>query len=146
METPKFVNLLNGSDNENSEFATKKWYVIDSDSIGYYSKDHPIKFLTSSLELRLCGYSDAYILVTRNINVRRTIAAAASRGNPQRKQPLAEATQLVFKNWAPFKECSTETNGTLVDEAGFINITIPMYNLTEYSDNYSTNFRKFMGF
>ena len=50
METQKIVNLLNGSDNENSEFATKKWYVIDSDSKGYYSKDHPIKFLTSSLE------------------------------------------------------------------------------------------------
>ena len=32
METQKIVNLLNGSDNENSKFATKKWYVIDSES------------------------------------------------------------------------------------------------------------------
>ena len=33
METEKIVNLLNGSDNENSHFATRKWYIIDSESI-----------------------------------------------------------------------------------------------------------------
>ena len=32
MEIQKIVNLLNGSDNENSKFATKKWYIIDSES------------------------------------------------------------------------------------------------------------------
>ena len=32
METQKIVNLLNSSDNKNSEFATKKMYVIDSES------------------------------------------------------------------------------------------------------------------
>ena len=31
METQKTVNLLDGSDNENIKFATRKWYVIDSD-------------------------------------------------------------------------------------------------------------------
>ena len=44
METQKIVNLLNGSDNENSKFATKKRYINDSDSKGNYSKDHPINF------------------------------------------------------------------------------------------------------
>ena len=29
MITKKIVNLLNGSDNESSNFATKKWYVIN---------------------------------------------------------------------------------------------------------------------
>ena len=67
METQKIVNLLNGSDNENSKFATKKWYVIDSESKGNYSQDDPIKFLTKSLESSLCDYSDAYNLVTWNI-------------------------------------------------------------------------------
>ena len=28
METQEIVNLLNGSDNENSEFAAKKWNII----------------------------------------------------------------------------------------------------------------------
>ena len=34
METQKIVNLLNDSDNENSKLATKKWYIIDSESNG----------------------------------------------------------------------------------------------------------------
>ena len=41
METQKIVILVNVSDNENSKFATKQWYVIDSDSKGNYSKDDP---------------------------------------------------------------------------------------------------------
>ena len=35
------------------------------------------------------------------------------------------------------QKCRTEINKTFIDEADFINITIPMYNLIEYSDNYS---------
>ena len=38
---------------------------------------------------------------------------------------------------APFEKRSTEIDGTLVDEANFINITMSMYNLIESSDNYS---------
>ena len=121
METQKIVNLLNGSDNENSKFATKKWYIIDSESNGNYSHHNPIKFLTKSIESSLCDYSDAYILITGNINV--------TGGDNN--------TKVVFKNCAPFEKCRTEINETFVDEADFINITMPMYNLIEYSDNYS---------
>ena len=121
METQKIVNLLNGSDNENSKFATKKWYVIDSESKGVYSHEDEIKFLTSSLESSLCDYSDAYILVTGNINV--------TGGDAN--------TKVAFKNCAPFKKCRTEINETFVDDAEHINIAMPMYNLIEYSNNYS---------
>ena len=130
METQKIVNLLNGSDNENSKFATKKWYVIDSESKGVYSHENPIKFLTSSLESSLCDYSDAYILVTGNITA----------------TPNNAATQVVFKNCAPFKDCRTEINDTFVDYADFINIAMPMYNLIEYSDNYSDTSGSLWGF
>ena len=51
--------------------------------------------------------------------------------------PNNAATQVVFGNCAPFEKCGTEINETFVDEADFINITMPMYNLIEYSDNYS---------
>ena len=47
MKTQKIVNLLNGSDSENSKFATKQWYVIDSESKGNYSHENPTKFLTN---------------------------------------------------------------------------------------------------
>ena len=121
METQKIVNLLNGSDNENSKFATKKWYIIDSESNGNYSHHNPIKFLTKSIESSLCDYSDAYILVTGNITV--------TGGNAN--------TKVAFKNCAPFEEYRTEINETFVDETEHINIAMPMYNLIEYSDNYS---------
>ena len=130
METQKIVNLLNGSDNENSKFATKKWYIIDSESNGNYSHHNPIKFLTKSIESSLCDYSDAYVLVTWNITVTRTIAAAGDK-TLQRKEPLAAATQVAFKNCAPFKGFRAEIDGNFVDYADFINIAMPMYSLME---------------
>ena len=138
METQKIVNLLNSSENEYSKFATKKWYVIDSETKGSYSHHDPIKFLTKSIESSLCDYSDVYILVTGDIAVTRTIAAAEG-NNPQRKQPIAAVTQVAFKNCAPFKDGRTEINDTFVDYADVINVAMPMYNLIEYSDNYSDN-------
>ena len=93
METQKIVNLLNGSDNENSKFVTKKWNIIDSESKDNYLPDNRIKFLTSSLESSLCDYSDdAYVLVIGNITV--------AGGNAN--------TKVAFKNCAPFEECRTE--------------------------------------
>ena len=93
----------------------KKWYVIDSESKDNYSHKNPIKFLTNSLEPSLCDYSDAYILVTGNITFTRTIAAAVADGDPQRKQPLNAARQVVFKNCPSFKNCRTEINDIFVD-------------------------------
>ena len=69
METQKVINLLNGSDKEYAKFATKKWYVIDSELKGNYSNPDPINFLTKSLESSLCDCPGAYILVTGNIAV-----------------------------------------------------------------------------
>ena len=77
--------------------------------------------MSKSIESGLCDYSDAFILVTGNISA----------------TPNNAATQVVFKVCAPFKDCRTEINDTFVDYADFINITVPMYNLIKYSDNYS---------
>ena len=71
MERQKIVNLLNSSEDEYSDFATKKWYIIDSESKVVFSHKNPIKFLTSLLESSLCDYSDAYILVTGGTAVTR---------------------------------------------------------------------------
>ena len=53
-----------------------------------------------------------------------------SRGNNTNKK-------VVFKNCAPFTDCIREINNTQVDNAKDIDIVMPMYNLIEYSDNYS---------
>ena len=70
-----------------------------------YSHHDPIKFLTKSAESSLCDYSDAYILVTGNINV--------TGGDNN--------TKVAFKNCAQFKDCRTEINDTFVDYADFVN-------------------------
>ena len=111
METQKTVNFLNGSDNDNSKFVTKKWYIIDSESNGNYSKNDEIKFLKRSIESSLCDYSDAYILVTGNIIVTNNTA-----------------TQVAFKNCATFEKFRTEIYENFVDETDFNNITMSMYN------------------
>ena len=73
-------------------------YVINDESKSSYSPKNEIKFLTSSLESSLCDYSDAYILVTANINV--------TFGNAN--------TKVAFKNCSPFQKCRTEINETFV--------------------------------
>ena len=121
------------------------WHVIDSESKCNYSHHDPIKFLTNSIESSLYDYSDAYILVTGDIAVTRTIAAAGN--NPAwRKEPLAAATQAAFKNCAPIENCATEINDTFAGKANFINIAMPIYNLIEYSDNYSDTSGSLWGF
>ena len=113
--------MLNDSNKKSSKFATKKWHVIHSESKGNYSSNNRIKCLTSSLESSLCDYSNAYILATRNI----TIAGVDAN------------TKVAFKNCAQFEEWRTEINKTFVDNAENTNIAMSMYNLIEYSDNYS---------
>ena len=70
IETQKIVNLLNSSKNEYLKFATKKLYIIDSETKGGYSHHDPIKFLTKSIQSSLCDYSDAYVLVNGDFAVK----------------------------------------------------------------------------
>ena len=78
--------MQNGSDNEKSKFATKNWYIIDSEITGKYSHHNPIKFLTKSIESSLCSYSDAYYSVKGDITV------TGGHAN----------TKVAFKSCAPF--------------------------------------------
>ena len=49
-------------------------------------------------------------------------------------------TKVIFKNCAPFTSCISRINKTKVDDAQHINVVMSMYNLTEYSNNYSKTF------
>ena len=88
-----------------------------------------INFKASMLRSILCDYSDAYILVKGNISVNNTAAAGAAVNNVAKK--------VIFKNCAPFTNCISKINNTQIDNAEYIDIVMPMYNLIEYSDNYS---------
>ena len=95
MEAQKIVNyLLEKSDDEEiSEIATGKWYIINDQNIGQYCEggenNFTIKFETEVIKPNLCDYLDAYILVTGYV--------AAQGGNAN--------TEVVFKNCAPFTRC-----------------------------------------
>ena len=49
--------------------------------------------------------------------------------------------RVIFKNCATFINCKTEINNTDIDNANDIDIIMPMYNLIQYSDNYSKTSR-----
>ena len=68
----------------------------------------------------LCNYSGAFILVTGDVTV--------NGGNN---------TNAAFKKCAPFSICKTKINDVFIDEANHIYIAMSMYNLIEYSNNYS---------
>ena len=121
MEIRKIINVIIDLSDEEPKFATKKWNVIDSQTTKVkYKQGDTIKFETETIKLSLCDYSDAFILVPGNITVNAT-----------------NNTVVAFKNCAPFSTCTTKINDIFVDEANHIYIAMPMYNLIEYSDNYS---------
>ena len=83
------------------------------------------------LRSNLCDYADSYILVKGTITITGAGANAGERHAEER------AKGVTFKNCAPFTKCISRINNTDVDNAHDTDIVMPMYNLTEYSDNYS---------
>ena len=129
MEYQKIANLLDSASNKPSKFRTKIWVEINDEIKGAYSPNKQIIFKTSMLRSNLCDYSNAYILVKGNMSVSNTAAEGAAVNNTNKK--------VIFKNFAPFTNCISKMNNTQIDNAEYIDIVMPMYNLVEYSDNYS---------
>ena len=131
MEYQKITNLLDDSSNKTSKFRTKNWVEIDDESRGTYNYDKQIKFKTTMLKSSLCDYSGAYILVKGKITITREGDNAAAREADERDKGVA------FKSCALFADCISKINNTEVDNSQDIDIVMPMYNLIEYSDNYT---------
>ena len=127
MENQKIINLLDKIDTDSKHFATKKWYIINDENNTNYgvNKDtgannpDTIKYDARVLKPNLCDYA-GYVLVDG------TIRGTGGNNN----------TRLALKNCAPFTKCNLEINDEHVDTAENLDITMPMYNLIEYSDNY----------
>ena len=132
MEYQKIANLLDNEviSNQLSKFRTRNWVEVNDDSRGTYT-NADIKFKTTMLKSDLCDYADAYIFVKGTITIAGAGADAAARQLDERNKGV------IFKNCAPFTKCISRINGTDIDNARDIDIVMPMYNLIEYSDNYS---------
>ena len=121
MESQKIINLLNSNNNDSRKFATKRWYIIQDQNQRAYgdgSDETPIKFDTKVIKANLCDYSDAYILVTGNIE----------------DKPVNST--VAFKNYALFQTCNVNINDEYIEAAKYLDIVMPMHNLLEYSANY----------
>ena len=132
MEYQKIANLLDNEviSNQLSKFRTRNWVEVNDDSRGTYT-NADIKFKTTMLKSDLCDYADAYIFVKGTITIAGAGADAAARQLDERNKGV------IFKNCVPFAKCISRINGTDIDNARDIDIVMPMYNLIEYSDNYS---------
>ena len=116
---------MEAQNDPDNEFATRKWYVINDQNNADYGEGNEdsttIKFETKIIKSNLCDYSDTYILVIGDITA---IGGSAN-------------TKVAFKNCAPFRKRVTHINDQHVDNADDLDIVMPIYNLNEYSNNYS---------
>ena len=88
MENQKIINLLNNIINETEKFVTRKLYINDQNFNNYGNgaeNGTTIKFETKVIKLNLCDYSDAYTLVTGDI------------------ENKADGSSVAFKNCACFE-------------------------------------------
>ena len=116
-----------------NQISHRNWVEINHESRGKYSNSD-IKFKTTMLRSNLCDYEDSYILVKVTI----TITGAGD--NDAAREVDERDKGVTFKNCAPFPKCISRINNTHIDNAQDIDIAMPMYNLIEYSDNYSKTF------
>ena len=132
MEYQKIASLLDSASNQPSKFRTRNWVKINDENRGRYDSNN-IKFKTTMLRSNLCDYADAYILVKGMITITVEGNDAAARQADERDKGV------TFKNCVPFTKCISRTNNTGIDidTAQDNDIVMPMYNLIEYSDNYS---------
>ena len=86
------------------------------------------------LRSNLCDYVDAYILV------KGTIKIVGAGNNDAAKRLDKRNAGAGFKNCAPFTKCIIRINNADIDTAQDTDIVMSIYNLTEYSKNYSKTF------
>ena len=122
MEHQKITNLLNEAND--SKFVTRKWNIVNDQSKVNYDLGNKIIYNAEVLKFNLCDYANAYILVTGDITV-----------------TAAPETQVAFKNCAPFTISITEIDGTTIDDAENLYLIMLLYNVLEYSSNYSETTR-----
>ena len=125
MESQKIVNLLDHKDEDDPRFETKKWHIVNDKNNGNHGLGDDahsiIKFNTGIVKSFLCDYFDAYSLVTGNIKV--------ENGN--------DATRVAIKNCHPFTKAFLKLSDSQVDTADNLDLTMNLYNMLEYSNNYA---------
>ena len=100
----------------------RKWNIVNDNSKKNYDAANKITYNTEVLKCSLCYYNDAYISVIGNITIKGHL-------------------ELELNNCAPFTKCVEKIDGITIDDAKNLDLVMPMYNLIEYSTNYSETTR-----
>ena len=103
--TTAISTLLNEANG--SKFLTEKWDIVNDNLKSNEDAPNEISYNTEFLKSNLCDYNNTCILVRGNFTV-----------------TAAPATQVGFKNCAPFTKCITK-----IDDAEDLDSFMPMYNL-----------------
>ena len=122
MEYQKIANLLESAPNQPSKFRTRNWIEINDESRGTYTSND-IKFKATMLRSNLYDYADAYILVKGT----KTITGAGN--DDATKQANEWDKRVIFKNCTPFTKWISRIDNTDKDNAQYIDIVMPVYNL-----------------
>ena len=115
MQHQKILNLFKKA--YDSKIMKRKWNIVNDNSKVCYNVGTEIIYNAEIVTSSLCDYNYPYILVRGNV----TIA----------NHNLA--TQVAFKNYAPFTKCITKTDETTIEGAKDLDLVIPMSNLIKYS-------------
>ena len=118
MKQQKILNWLNEAND--SKLVTRKWNIVNDSSKSNYDATNEITYNTEILESNLRDYNDAYILVRDDV----TFIAAS-------------ATQVAFKNCAPFSKCIPKIDEATIDDAEDLDLVMWMYSVIEHRSNYS---------
>ena len=125
MGSQKIINLLDQKDEDDPRFEKRKWYIVNDHNNGKYGQgddvQFSVKFNTEIVKPFLCNYSDGYILVTGHIKVQA--------GNYD--------TRVAIKNCHPFTRAFFRLKDEQVDTVDKLDLTMNLYNMLEYSDNYA---------
>ena len=135
MQYQKITNLLDPTSHKVPRFMTKKWIEIYDQSGSAENRYKPhtqARFKTPMLQSDFCDFRDAYIVL------KGTTIVPDSNNMYDKK--------LACKNNAPFTSCISKINNTHIENADESDIVMPMYNLLEYSKNYSKTTGNFWNF
>ena len=126
MEYQKITNLLGTT----PRFIIKKRIDVhdhSGNSEDRYKPSKQIRFKTSMLRSDLCDFRDAYIVVKGTITFTKTDG---------RRFIDIRNRSLALKKNASFTNCISKINNVLIDNAEYLDVVAPIYNLHEYSKNY----------
>ena len=122
--------MLESTSGNLSKFKTRNWVEINDESSGNYANSD-IRFKNTMLISNLWDYANSYIHIKGTITITGAGDDAGARRADERNK------EVTFKNCVPFTKCISRINNTDIDNAHDTDIVMLMYNLIDYSDNYS---------